>query len=207
MILDKSKIKAVIFDWGGVCCKEGEPFASLDLQYTLNMNPDEIAEKAREIYNGYYVGKHSRDSFWRAIIKHFSLKENEKINPVALSNAYLASYEIYPEVFETIQKLKTKYRVALLSNLTPEMRDHVRAKHETAKYFDPEIYSCDVKVESMKPDLKPYQFILEKINLKAEDCLFIDNSVKNIKAAKDLGFQTILFKDVLQFLAEISPLL
>lgn len=207
MVLDKNQIKAIIFDWGGVCCKEGEPFASLDLQYTLNMNPDQIAENAREIYNGYYVGKYGRDSFWQAIIRHFGLKENEKINPIVLSNAYLSSYEIYLEIFDVIKKLRSKYKVGLLSNLTPEMRDHVRVKHKLADYFESEVYSCDSEVESMKPESKSYEIILKKLNALPQESLFIDNSSKNIKAAEELGFKTILFQDVQRFLAEIYPLL
>jgi len=206
MIHDVTKIKAVIFDWGGVCCREGEPFASLDLQYTLQMNPDQLAEKAREIYDGYYIGKYNRDSFWHTVMSHFGLIENEKINPLALSDAYLASYEVYPEVFATISKLKSKYKTGLLSNLTPEMRDHIRPKHETAKYFDAEVYSCDDDVKSMKPMALPYQIILEKMKVAARDALFIDNSLKNIEAAENLGFQTIFFKDIPQFMEEIKAL-
>ncbi|MBI5412964.1 HAD-IA family hydrolase [Candidatus Peregrinibacteria bacterium] len=207
MVLDKSKIKVVIFDWGGVCCREGEPFDSLDLQYTLNMNPDQIAEKVREIYNGYYIGKYDRDSFWRAIIQHFGLKENEKINSIVLSSAYLSSYEIYPEVFEVIKKLKLKYKIGLLSNLTPEMREHIRFKYNLKDYFESEVYSCDSDLESMKPNFKPYQLILKKLDVLPEATLFIDNSSKNIKAAETLGFNVILFKNVPQFLKEINFLL
>lgn len=206
MITDISKIKAVIFDWGGVCCVEGEPFASLDLQQTLQMNPDQIAAQARGIYSGYYIGRYDRDSFWSSILKHFNLGQDDRLNPKSLSTAYLSSYSIYQNILDRILELRSKYAVGLLSNLTPEMRDNIIEKHNLEKYFNIQVYSCDVAVEMVKPDKKPYEIVLEKMGFKAEECLFIDNSQKNIKAAQDLGFQTILFLNPEQALKELSIL-
>ncbi|MBI3631430.1 MAG: HAD family phosphatase [Candidatus Staskawiczbacteria bacterium] len=206
-MIDINKIKAIVFDWGGVCCKEGELFASLDLQQTLALTPEQIASKAKDIYNAYYIGKYNKDGFWRAIIKFFGLEETSAINPNSLSNAYLNSYSLYPEVLEIVGRLRNKYKTGLLSNLTPEMRDNIRAKHNLQKYFDVEIYSCDLTVVAMKPGEKPYHIILEKLGVAATESLFIDNSIKNIQAASALGFETIFFNDLGQFLKEIEILL
>lgn len=205
--MDKNKIKAVIFDWGGVCCQEGEPFASSALQKILSINPEEIADQVRSIYNDYYQGKYDRETFWRAVMAHFQLPVSAEINPAALGDAYLNSYRLYPEVLETTKKLQKNYQVALLSNLTPEMRDYIRLRHEVKKYFNPEVYSCDNDVRAMKPESEPYLITLKKLNRSPEQCLFIDNSMKNIQAAKNLGLQTILFKEVESFLKEIKILL
>jgi epoxide hydrolase-like predicted phosphatase len=207
MASEKNKIKAVIFDWGGVCCREGEPFASKDLQKKLAMKPEKIAKKVRDIYIGYYIGKYDRDSFWWAIINHFHLKETAKINPAALSRAYLNSYSVYQDVLDVVLQLQKKYQVALLSNLTPEMRNHIRQTHKTEKYFKPEVYSCDADVKSIKPDPKPYRLILKKMGLPARNCLFIDDSLKNIQAAQKLGFQTILFENRPKFFKEVDNIM
>lgn len=205
-MFNKEKIKAVIFDWGGVCCREGEPFASRSLQKILSMNPEQIAEKVRDIYNSYYKGEYDRDSFWQAVIHYFNLEETFEINPRTLSSAYLNSYSIYQDVLNVALKLQNKYQVGLLSNLTPEMRNHVRSKHYLKKYFNPEVYSCDPDVKSMKPDLEPYRIIAEKMNINTENCLFIDNSLKNIKAAEEIGMQVLLFSDRPKFFRDIAIL-
>lgn len=207
MIVDKNKIKAVIFDWGGVCCQEGEPFASKALQKVLAMNPDQIADQSRDLYNSHYTGEFIGDAFWQTVIKHFGLKETSEINPAALREAYLNSYLIYQDVLDLALRLQSKYRIALLSNLAPEMRDHIRITHQTEKYFKPEVYSCDPDVKSMKPGPKPYQVILEKLNLPGENCLFIDNSEKNVETAQHLNIQTILFQSPQQLLDDLKPLL
>lgn len=208
MITNKNKIKAVIFDWGGVCCREAEPFASLVLQRALGLDANQIAAEVSDIYFDYYRGKYNRETFWRAIMNHFGLKETAEINPVTLSQAYIDSYEIYPEVLETAKKLKQKdYLVALLSNLTPEMRDHIRPLHRTAEYFQPEMYSCDANVAEIKPGEAPYRLMLEQIKMQPKDCLFIDNTKKNLATAEKMGMQTIFFGNLQQFLEEIKTFL
>ncbi|MCM1048153.1 MAG: hypothetical protein NC433_07000 [Clostridiales bacterium] len=44
----------------------------------------------------------------------------------------------------------------------------------------------------MKNYIENY-LILEKIGKSPSECLFVDNSVKNLEVADDLGIQTILY--------------
>lgn len=197
-------MKAIIFDWGGVCCKEGEPFASPALQAALSATPDEITKQALPIYSGYYLGAYDGAGFWRAIMRHFALNETSEINPSALSEAYLRSYEIYPDMLEFISRVKERYFIALLSNLTPEMRDEIRGKHGLDGYFHAQMYSCDADVRAKKPDPAIFRVFFEKTNLAPEACLFVDNSKENIQAAASVGMKTLLFKNREQFFSDIK---
>ena len=58
-------------------------------------------------------------------------------------------------------------------------------------YIDGEIVSSRVKIR--KPDEGIYKALLEKYNLKAEECLFFDDRIINIEAAKKLGFNAHVF--------------
>lgn len=199
-----SSIEAVVFDWGGVCCAEGEPFSLRALQQKLRMGPDDIANAVYDAYLDFYRGKFETDAFWRHVLNHFQLKETDEINPAAMTNAYLASYSIYDDMLAFASGLKKKCRVGLLSNLTPVMRDHIRAAHHTADIFIPEIFSCDIGVREVKPFAKPYEVLLTALNAKPENVLFIDNSVKNVAAAEALGIQSMLFTDRKKFFDDIA---
>jgi putative hydrolase of the HAD superfamily len=207
MAFESEKIKAIIFDWGGVFCTPAEPFALSALQQTVGKNVDEIANVVRELYDDYYRGKYTKETFWSLVLPRLGLKEDTAINVESLNAAYVSSYQLFPEMLDIAKKLSANYSVSLLSNLTPDMRDNIRAKHNVQDYFSPDTYSCDPDVGVLKPDHMIYEIALKKIAMMPEQCLFIDDSRKNIEAANALGMQTILFQSPEQFLQEISSLL
>ena len=45
----------------------------------------------------------------------------------------------------------------------------------------------------VKPDPQIYSRLLTRYNLRAPNCIFIDDNQANISKAADLGFETILF--------------
>lgn len=59
-------------------------------------------------------------------------------------------------------------------------------------YFDGIVVSCDVHV--IKPDIRIYRHLLEKYELRAEDCFFIDDIEANIAGAKKAGIDGAVFK-------------
>ena len=59
-----------------------------------------------------------------------------------------------------------------------------------AKYFSFETYSCYVGV--FKPDRRMYLDALEKSGVSAEETVFIDDSVRNLEGAAELGIYPIL---------------
>jgi 2-haloacid dehalogenase len=50
---------------------------------------------------------------------------------------------------------------------------------------------CSGVEHLIKPDPKIYRLLLGRYSLRAEECVFIDDSAKNIVAARALGFKTI----------------
>lgn len=89
------------------------------------------------------------------------------------------------------EKYYTKYDFVLLSNDVSEWSSYITEYYELNKYFKYKIVSGDVKCR--KPEKKIYELTLEKIGKSSVECIFIDNSVKNLEAAADLGIHTILF--------------
>ena len=204
---DPKKVTTVVFDWGGVFGNPAEPFASLALQEALGgMDVDTIADKARDLYDGHYRGEFSSEDFYRKILKHYGLEEAGELTPANLAEAYIGSYTLYPETLEIARRLKAKYTVGLISNLSPVMRDHIREAHRTRQIFDPEVYSCDPNIQTIKPGPEIFLKFLELAEKEATECLFIDDGQKNLDAAATLGFQTLHFTTPEQFAEDISPL-
>lgn len=99
----------------------------------------------------------------------------------------------YPNVIPTLNKLRKKYKLAILSD-APKFQAWIRlAAMGIQNEFDIVVTFDDTK--SKKPSLKPFLYILKKIKLKPEECLMIGDSLKrDIAPAKKLGFKTVFAK-------------
>lgn len=60
-------------------------------------------------------------------------------------------------------------------------------------FFDGVVVSCDVRM--IKPDERIYRHILDKYNMDALECLFIDDRPDNVNAAKAVGMHTYQFRN------------
>ena len=47
----------------------------------------------------------------------------------------------------------------------------------------------------LKPDEEIYRYLLNKYDLKAEECLFIDDVDTNVEGAKKVGMKDEIFKN------------
>lgn len=76
-----------------------------------------------------------------------------------------------------------------ITNITSSYPD--RKQSAIYRYFDGGVASCEVGVN--KPNLEIYKILLKKYNLRAQNCVFIDDKFQNVEAAKKLGFRGIVF--------------
>lgn len=99
----------------------------------------------------------------------------------------------YPYTDKWIQFFKNQgYHLYYLSNFPEDLHDKAYEQLKFLDDFDGGIFSW--KVKCIKPDEKIYKLLLEQYHLKPEECLFYDDTVVNIEAAKKLGINTVLFR-------------
>lgn len=99
----------------------------------------------------------------------------------------------WPQVLSLINNLQEKGLInAVLSNVVRP----VSMMLQRAGLYDQ--FDCVVlsdQVGLVKPDTTIYQLTLDKLGLKAEECLYIDDLAKNLIPAANLGIVTILASD------------
>ena len=113
-----------------------------------------------------------------------------------------------PGMREVVESLKKKgYSVYGLSNWSAEtFVPFVRDKYPVLKLLDGYVVSGFEKVK--KPDPRLYHKLLDRYGLKADECLFIDDSPDNIAAGEALGIRGIVFSSPVELkerLAEVLP--
>jgi len=91
-----------------------------------------------------------------------------------------------------ICELKEKgYKVYYLSNFSEKAHVECSAALDFIPYMDGGILSYQEKV--VKPEPEIYERLLEKYDLKARECVFLDDMQVNIDGAKRAGMEGILF--------------
>lgn len=109
-------------------------------------------------------------------------------------NALLLDFRT--ESIALLPQLRNKYKIYLLSNTNEIHLQEFQRKYNLLspeapfdELFDAAYYSH--RIGHRKPNAAAFEFVLEKHGLKAEETLFIDDSINNIEAAQALGIQTI----------------
>jgi 2-haloacid dehalogenase len=111
---------------------------------------------------------------------------------------------IQPTV-DILQTLKQNgYPVYGLTNWSAEKYPIIRSRYEFLDWFDDIVVSGEVKIA--KPDPRIFALALEKAGRPASECIFIDDSEKNVTVASQLGFKAIHFKSPEQLRAELAQI-
>ena len=96
---------------------------------------------------------------------------------------------VYPEVHAVLQALQGRYKLGLISNAYPSMREALD-RLALNGYFQSIVISAEVGVR--KPEPLIYQMALESLGVVAEDSIFVDDSERNVLAAQELGMTAFL---------------
>ena len=184
------KIRALIFDVGKVLLFDREKNDYERFEEFLHLKKNSF----REFYKIYRPklqrGKMGSEEFFALTKKKFNFKESVPEIIATWNRAHFDNLETNEELLNLIKKLKKKYIVGIISNVASF---HLDENMPIYKEFDPCIFSS--KVGMAKPDREIFDLMLEKIKLKAEECIFIDDHAEMAEGAGKLGFNTILFEN------------
>lgn len=195
-------IKNIIFDFGGVL---------------VDWNP-------RYLYKSHFEDENEMEYFLKNICteewnleqdRGRSLLEGTQLlqkqfpefhTPIEL---FYAKWEVMlkndiPETVSLLYKLKSKYNIYGLTNWSAETISIAYDRFSFFKEFDGIVVSGQEKI--IKPDYKIYQILLDRYNLKAENTIFIDDNINNIKTAKEIGLYAIHFQNPGKLEVELSKI-
>ncbi|NQU99094.1 HAD family phosphatase [Candidatus Woesearchaeota archaeon] len=189
-------IKLIIFDMSDVCSNSEDPPFIEKLAKKYNINPETLENRFNETIAIAEVDKISGTEAWERLIKEFNLKEN----PEELIRNDMESKEFYPEMLELTNNLRKKIPTVCFTNYN---KDHWDKVHDKVKdYFDEVFVSYQLKTR--KPSQEGFKIIMKKYDVKPEETIFIDDSIKNVEQAAEIGIKAIQFKNKEQLLEELE---
>ncbi|MEQ9716434.1 MAG: HAD family phosphatase [Candidatus Asgardarchaeum sp.] len=194
-------IKAIIFDCGGVLHTSNGKFISRDISKTFHISEIQFHRTCHKLIPLLSTGKISEKIFWKKFI--LDSGSNSKIpSKSPWEKEYLARFKKNKDVLNIAKKLKNNgYKIAVLSNT---ISAHAKINKNRGLYNCFHYLFLSYKIGLSKPDPKMYFFALNKLHTKAQEVLFIDDKIENIKAAKKIGFDTILFTNGKKLKTELN---
>ena len=196
-------IKNIIFDLGGVLIDWNPDYVFLSAFKGDKVKLKEFYEKVCTFeWNenqdaGYSIKKATEDR-----IKIFPEYEDQ-------IRMYYGRWEemIGGEITEVVRILKNivrenKFRVLALTNWSAETFPIALKKFDFLHLFEGIVVSGTEKTR--KPFSDIYKIILNRYNLIASESIFIDDNIRNIKAANKFGIKTIQFKSPLQLKSDLK---
>ncbi len=111
----------------------------------------------------------------------------------SLRNDLLSLYKElspYPEVKNVLENLKKKsFKLAILSNGTPELLNHLVKSSDLENLFD-DIFSIE-EVKIYKPDPKVYDIPTNKYKVSRDEIMFLSANTWDVSGAGNYGYNTI----------------
>jgi putative hydrolase of the HAD superfamily len=140
---------------------------------------------------------------WREFLRRNATEYSRSLKPEKLLQMPLFLAEMqrgisrkrlmaFPQTREVLAALKTRYRLAVVSDAQsvyglPELR-----AVGLAEYFAPIIISGDYGYR--KPDRRLFQAALTELNIRPEQAIFVGNDrFRDVQGARQVGMKTILF--------------
>src|ERR1035437_772638 len=191
-------ITTLIFDFGGV-------LINLDINQCI-FNFKQLGLNNFEQYLGNFAqsgffmklekGQISAEEFRNEIRK---LSSNP-LTDTQIDEAWCSFLLDIPTVkLNMLLELRKKFRVILLSNTNiihfpdSEKKLFLKTGKNMSDYFDKCYLSYEMKMA--KPDKKIFENILASENVEANECLLLDDGLKNTEQAQKLGIQTYLVSE------------
>ena len=184
-------IRGLIFDFGGVITNMRWDVARrLEEEHALERNALLRTLYDSEDWRAVELGEGDIE-VWR-LAAHRRLEETAGRELPPLHQQWRDAWGLIEENLALLRALRPPYRAGILSNADISLEDRMRDGLGIHHLFDMVISSAVVGMA--KPDHRIYRLAAERLGLEAGECVFIDDSDRNVAAAREVGMAAVHFR-------------
>ena len=205
-------IKHFIFDFGGVMVEKTFVLKNLFeiIEHDFNITiPDKESPFIKKIRRQATSGIISSREFLEKIFQRYysppdsinsalpAKKPNIDYYLELWFNLYSQLTDLSSELEQIIERLRRAgYKISLVSN-TYDVHARSNLLKGFYEIFDHVFLSNEIGI--LKPDLEKYRYVINNLETKPKKCVFIDDKIRNLAPAKNLGMTIIKFDSIEKF--------
>ena len=164
------------------------------------LDPDSFYTISSELayQMGYVTGRSDEHSYWNAVREKTGIKGDDK----NLREEILKRFLLRPEMISYVVRIRSAgLTVAILSDQTNWL-DELNQRSPFHHRFDYVFNSFHLGKTKRDPSI--FSDICDKLGLKPDEVLFVDDNLDNVKRASNQGLRTVHFNNVSEFEKELQ---
>jgi putative hydrolase of the HAD superfamily len=201
MLAELTKIRAVVFDFGGVLCFHPPQERFDPIARALGLATPDLLRLfwARRI--PYDAGKLDSAGYWRGIAEAGGVPFEDSRLPELVRHEVELWNDYDERVLSWAAHLQARgFRTAILSNLPRPLGEELRA---TAGFLDPfDHVTFSYELGMVKPEAGIYRDAIDGVEVAPEEALFLDDRLDNVEGARAAGMHGEVFSTWERFLED-----
>jgi len=187
-------IRAVIFDYGMVLSAPADPAAHAELVEIFGAPAETFEAQYWAHRHAYDAGAYEGRAYWRTCAEGAGVSLSEdQIAKLIETDIRMWTNLDQQMVDWAIEVGRAGFRTGILSNIGEELVPAL-LRFPWVKHFTAKIWSCRLRLA--KPDPAIYRHALSKLDVPAEEVLFIDDRQENVLAARAVGMQAVIYRTI-----------
>ena len=187
-------IKAVVFDYGNVISLHQDPKTMDELAGRVGVERDKFVSTLWSLRSEYDRGTIGAKEYFKIVLSALAVSMDEKSIEELIEIDTNSWKNINTETETLMEELKAAgYLVGILSNMPGDFLAWARKNLPVFSLPHIGLYSCDVNL--VKPEEAIYRKLLSMSGVEADELVFFDDKVENIKGAEAIGIKAILWEN------------
>ncbi|BBF44911.1 probable hydrolase, haloacid dehalogenase-like family [Lachnospiraceae bacterium KM106-2] len=183
-------IKAILFDLDGVLTisKTGSETIIGYLSEKTGISKEILGSCYYSYNEDLLSGTCTHEDMWNEFCEKL-----QRTIPYELLQEAFENTELNLDMIELVKQLHKKYKIGMVTDNKADRIEAIVRKNKLEPFFDQ--ISVSASIGSRKTEEEIFKKTIEALQVQWEECIFIDNSKKNLVIPKRMGMQAIWFDD------------
>lgn len=183
-------IKAILFDFDGVLTidKTGSTTITNYISDTCGIPLEKVKSCYYKFNKQLLLGETTHQEIW----KDFCQSLGQDIDYSILLDSFKLT-RLDDKMIELVKELKERHLIGMVTDNKYDRISTILEYRGLNPYFD--VVAISACIHSGKSTRDIFDYVLNTLNVSANECVFIDNTEKNLVIPKQMGMSTFFFND------------